>query len=569
MKGFSNDSKPTKRKNAKKIKLSIEEAVKKATILQKNGSLREASLIYEKLLSINCKDSNFLSNYAVLLKNRGEYKKAKDLITEAIQIYPRNSNNYSNLSLIFFKELKFKDALEAIKKALVLEPNNHSYLFNSGLFLFQLGRLESAKSVFEKVIKISPSYHKGYGELAITYFELGEFDYAEKYIRKAIELDSSNRNYFSNLASILTSKGDLDQAGEIALNTISNRFLNAKPLFILSNSNKHNNNEIYLQQLFCEKYEESLLDIDKVDLFFARANILHKQHKFNDSAYYLSKANNLKLSIFPSDAAKYVRVVNKILNFSSKIECMLDKTLQDSSIFIVGMPRSGSTLTESIISMNKMVIDLGESRFLEQAFIESKVTEEINNASKIRDLYYKKINTNTNINTSKNFITTDKQLYNFAYISVIISQFPNAKIIHCIRNPLDNILSMYRAHFARESRYSSSLIDASKIYILHDKVINNYKSKYKNNIYTLNYDFLVQSPNIEIRKLIAWLGWEWNDCYLNPHLNKRSVSTASNIQVRSPINNKSIGGWKNYKKLLKPAIDEFLKLDKYKYLGAE
>ena len=82
-----------------------------------------------------------------------------------------------------------------------------------------------------------------------------------------------------------------------------------------------------------------------------------------------------------------------------------------------------------------------------------------------------------------------------------------------------------------------------------------YKNRFRSQIYDLNYDSLVTDTNKEIKSLISWLGWKWENTYLSPHLNTRSVSTASNIQVRSPINNKSVGGWRNYRTMLKPAID--------------
>ena len=93
-----------------------------------------------------------------------------------------------------------------------------------------------------------------------------------------------------------------------------------------------------------------------------------------------------------------------------------------------------------------------------------------------------------------------------------------------------------------------------------------YKKEFRSFIYDLNYDELVTNPVKEIKSLIRWLKWEWNDKYLSPHLNQRSVFTRSNVEIRSPINSKSVGGWKNYKDMLKPAIAILTKKDKYKYL---
>ena len=93
-----------------------------------------------------------------------------------------------------------------------------------------------------------------------------------------------------------------------------------------------------------------------------------------------------------------------------------------------------------------------------------------------------------------------------------------------------------------------------------------YKKEFKDQIYELNYDELVTHPKEEIKSLISWLGWRWNDLYLSPHLNNRKVSTRSNVQVRSPINTKSLGGWKNYKEMLRPAMEIITQKDTYKDL---
>ena len=102
--------------------------------------------------------------------------------------------------------------------------------------------------------------------------------------------------------------------------------------------------------------------------------------------------------------------------------------------------------------------------------------------------------------------------------------------------------------------------------LVKEEIMEIYKKEFKNKIYALNYDELVTHPSEEIKSLIHWLGWNWNDLYLSPHLNNRKVSTRSNVQVRSPINTKSLGGWKNYKEMLRPAMEIITKKNKYKDL---
>ena len=162
--------------------------------------------------------------------------------------------------------------------------------------------------------------------------------------------------------------------------------------------------------------------------------------------------------------------------------------------------------------------------------------------------------------------TTNKWLFNYQYAGIIAKTIPNAKIIHCYRNPLDNILSIYRAHFATGNNFSSSLVDSAAVYSDQEEIMKIYKKEFKNHIYDLNYDKLVTDPSEEIKSLIRWLGWKWDDLYLSPHLNERKISTRSNVQVRSPINTKSIGGWKNYKEMLRPAMEIITQNNKYQNL---
>ena len=129
-----------------------------------------------------------------------------------------------------------------------------------------------------------------------------------------------------------------------------------------------------------------------------------------------------------------------------------------------------------------------------------------------------------------------------------------------MRNPLDNILSIYRANFLNQS-FSFSLPDISNLYLHYFETIEEYKIKYNKTIYNYKYEDLIKNPNNVIPEIINWLGWDWNDVYLSPHENKRNVFTASSAQIRKKFYSSSIGVWKKYKKLLEPAID-IIKTDK-------
>ena len=174
----------------------------------------------------------------------------------------------------------------------------------------------------------------------------------------------------------------------------------------------------------------------------------------------------------------------------------------------------------------------------------------------VYELYQKKVT-----NQFKNsLIYTDKNLFNYMYCPIIFNYFPKAKIINCMRNPLDNILSIYRANFLNQP-FSSSLRDISNLYINYFETMEEYKIKFSENIFDYNYEDLIKKPNDMIPEIIRWLNWDWNEKYLKPHENKRNVFTASSAQIREKFYSSSVGIWKEYKKLLGPAI-EIIKTNK-------
>ena len=150
--------------------------------------------------------------------------------------------------------------------------------------------------------------------------------------------------------------------------------------------------------------------------------------------------------------------------------------------------------------------------------------------------------------------TTDKNLYNFIRVGIIASYMPSAKIIHCRRNPMDNILSMYRSNLMAGNNYTANLEDSAKVLVAQEQAMQIQKNRYPEKIFTFDYDQFVNAPEVNLRKLLRWLDIDFDDNYLHPEKSTRSVNTASVMQARKAISNKSVGGWKNYETLLKPAF---------------
>ena len=493
MKGFG-EKRPKKKKKLQTInnKINLDQLIKKAFDLQRQGNKIEAGKYYLYLIKNGIEDYRVFSNYGTFLKEEGKHKEAEINLRKAIILNPEYANAYYNLAGIFIDKKDFQQAEIYLKQAIKHKPNFAIAHYNLGFMLKDLGRLQEAELYTQNALEIYPHFSDAY----------------------------------------------------YSLSTINNK----------------NQNHKWEEKLFSKDLLKNQRSRDLVNIFFARANILHRKNEYRESAKNLITANNLKLKMQKSDANFLIKKTNELKKSLSNLQNNSPKSSNDPiSIFIVGLPRSGSTLIESIISLNSQVTDLGEVNIFEDSYKEYIETSQKLNLGEIYKKNIKRINKQATI-------TTNKWLFNYQYAGIIASLIPNARIIHCYRNPLDNILSIYRAHFFNSITFSSSLVDCAEVYSDQKKIMKIYKNKFKNQIYELNYDKLVKNPIKEIKSLIYWLKWDWNELYLSPHLNKRQISTRSNVEVRSPINSKSVGGWKNYKEMLKPAMEIITKDKEHKDL---
>tara|TARA_Y100001968_G_scaffold24257_1_gene19006 strand:- start:3998 stop:5833 length:1836 start_codon:yes stop_codon:yes gene_type:complete len=568
------------------ILLSPQEIFQKAYDFHVNGKLKEAENYYQFLVnsgfcdpslftnfSLICKANNNL-NYAIYLCKRsiklfpdhaesycnlgGIYRdlnrleEAKILLIRAIEISPDLAESYYNLSNVYYQQGSLDKAEISARKAIALKPNYAEAYSNLGLILFDLDKLNEAEILLRRSIQIKPNFFQSYSNLGNVLRSLGKLKEAESAYLKAIKIEPNCSNVYYNLGSILKDLGRLEEAKNYYIKSIKIDKNLIKSYYAMSTLSIEPVCNKLFDYIFSKKILLEVNTSQKIDIYFARANIFHKKKNYEDSSICLEKANKLKLDLNKSNLNQLIKKSKQCLLIS---ETMNDVNREDLTsplqIFIVGMPRCGSTLVESIISMNSNIIDLGELNIFEKIYLEWTKHPKDAPGINLSDLYYKKIVDLIGISS----ITTNKWLFNYQYAGIIASQISNAKIIHCFRNPLDNILSIYRAHFAHNNYYSSCLSDCAELYLDHENIMSEYKNKYRSNIYDLNYDLLVSKPDLEIPKLIHWLGLDWDDIYLSPHLNSRNVSTASNVQVRFPITSSSLGGWKNYRKMLTPAIN--------------
>ena len=560
MKDFG-DLYKSEKKKIKNPKSSKEEIINQAIKFHSKGNIAAATKYYQQLINQGCIDHRIFCNYGLILKGLGDLQEAEIYLRKAIKLQPDSAEACDNLGMILRDIRKIDEAEMYLRKAIKLKPDFAEAFNNLGIILRDIGKIDEAEIYLRKAIKLKPHFAKAHLNLGMISKDLGKLLEAELSTRNAIKLKPDFAEAHLNLGNIFRDIGNLKEAEISTRKAIEFNPNLAKAHYSLSLIKLSDDHKIWQDQLFSENILNNKSQDDKIDIYFARSNFLHKEKNYEESSKYLQLANNLKLDLNQSCSEAMINKSSKLKLESEKKEINKKRPKNFSeSIFIVGMPRSGSTLLESILSMNNEVYDLGEINILEESFLEYEKT--IKDIS-LADLYEEKVKNKTAMN-----ITTNKWLYNYQYAGIIAGQIPNAKIIHCFRNPLDNILSIYRAHFNKGNEYSSSLVDCARVYLDQEEIMKKYKKRFRSKIYDLNYNLLVSNPKKEIKSLISWLGWKWQDSFLSPELNTRSVSTASSVQVRFPINSKSIDAWKNYKEMLKPAIKILTKTNKHKDINS-
>jgi len=240
-------------------------------------------------------------------------------------------------------------------------------------------------------------------------------------------------------------------------------------------------------------------------------------------------------------------------------EKIITKKDSKNLIFIMGMPRSGTTLVEQIISSHPNVYGSGELNFLSRIiyknfFQEDKLSfkdkfNEFTGAdlSLISKQYFDFIQ---NFNSNKNYIT-DKALFNFQWIGFIKILFPDAKIINCTREPKDNCLSIYKNLFENEGHWCYNKPELVECYKLYVDLMNFWNKKMPGEIYNIKYEELIENPNSKIRELVDAAGLNWDEKCLKFNENKNAIKTLSVNQARKKIYTSSISLYEKYKPYLK------------------
>ena len=500
------------------------------------------------------------------------------------------------LLLSLFKTNKHIQA-EILSRKLISNYPKNVFLYNLlGLSLIKQKKINSAIKCYEEAINISSNYAPLYDNLGTAHKLTKNYLKAEYYYKKSIELDgkaAEPQNNLGNLYLLLNKNQEAINCYENAININPKSFLshyNLGNIFkntgMFNKAKKHFYEAIKINMFFFAahralseliKYKKNddhykiLKKIyknkknnhnDKTELVFALGKASEDIDNYDDAFFYYSEANKLRKKKIKFSINKEKIIFNRIKNVFNKDILYRNENSSNkdtTAIFILGMPRSGTTLIEQILSSHPKVFGGDELVFIpdliskytniqnNKLFIESLVKFDKSKLTKIGEDYVKAIKELSN-NSEK---VTDKLPVNFKWIGFIKLILPNAKIIHCVRNSRDNCLSIFKNFFINpELNFAYDLNDLTLYYNCYLDLMKFWKKNLPGFIIDIKYEKLVTNPVDEIRKLINNCNLEWNDSCLKHYNNKRIIKTASDTQARKKIYKDSINSWKNYKKQL-------------------
>ena len=467
-----------------------------------------------------------------------------------------------NLGVAYQKTNQLDSAAQYYELAISAQhayPTAHN---NLGIIYLTKGLVDQAVKCFEWAIAYSPNYAEAHNNLGSAFQELKQFENAKKEFEKAVYINANYAQAFHNLGILceiinLPKEAIIHYEKSIEINPeFAEAYRN------LSKIKKYKKKDPQIPQILSLYSSDKINLADKARLGFALAYINEDLGNNDEYFKYLNEGNRLRkdeINYSFEDSKNFHSIITNLFESDQPIiKKPSKKTLDIKPIFIVGMPRSGTTLVEQIISSHNAVHGAGEllnfrnilTPILDNHLNENRKSFLTEDFISIREEY---INSLISLKTEEKIIT-DKMPMNFRLLGFILSAIPEAKVVHVKRDPMATCWSNYNHYFTAGNGFSFDQKDLAEFYNLYLEIMDLWHELFPNKIYDLCYEDLTTNQEEETRNLLEYCDLAWDKKCLDFHKNKRGVLTASSAQVRKKIYQGSSEAWKEYEKYLKPMI---------------
>src|SRR5579884_2266014 len=576
--------------------------------LMQQGKLAQAIEQFQAALMVRPNFAIVHSNLANALRAQGEVDSAIQHYRKAIECDPNLASAHAHLGQLLCERHELPEALEHCQKVIELRPGFAAAHFNLGNVFIMMGNLDEARRHYVEAVRLNPSFTAAHSNLGNVLSMMGNLDEARQHCVEALRLNPSLAEAHCNLGKVLSMMGNLDEARQHFVEA-----LRLNPSFVEVHNNlgslrvklndlkgaeesfraalHYDPNGVGAWERLATWLRSTLSDDDleamrrlvakpalpkdsRARLHFGLAQVFDARKQYAEAAEHLLHANALTLEVWRErgesyDPAKHSRFVNDMIAtctpaFFHRLRGLgLDSELP---IFIVGLPRSGTTLIEQILASHSQVFGGGELPFTGDDYkslpevMRSVELEKPSSGDRamaclsrldseaIHTVAQRHLDRLRALHPTAQRIT-DKMPENYMFLGLLAVLFPKAKFIHCRRDVRDIAVSCWMTNF-RRTRWTNDPDHIASRFCEYQRLMDHWRSTLPVPLLHIDYEETVGDLESVARKLVSWCGLEWEPACLEFHRTQRAIHTASVTQVRQPIYTRSVGRWKNYEPAL-------------------
>jgi tetratricopeptide (TPR) repeat protein len=489
------------------------------------------------------------------LVHAGEFDQGARLLRQRLEEAPSDADALELLGEVMLKRRQWQEGEAAFAQALFIRPDSSGAQFGRGFALRRLGRVAEAIACFEKALHERADSTACLAELGAACLELGDNTRAESVLRVALQRRPDAVDVLHVAARMHMAQGDRAAAVECLQRLLATQPLHAAGQYLLARLEPGQAN-LPLERLQKALESDIQSPAERRDLAFAVALRLEHAGRFEAALEAYQAGNDAQLQVAREAGATYdparreqeIELLTRLYSPGNLRAWQPCETRAERLIFVVGMPRSGTTLTEQLLASHRAVHGAGERPELavaRRSFERLAIAESGRFLTRLPRHLLRRIGDEyvdaLRKSSPPGAVLVDKNPHNFENIGLIRVLFPHARIIHCERDPLDTCLSNFCQVFSVHHSYKSRFADLAHYYGQYRRLMRHWQATCANAIHALRYESLVAAPERELRALLEFCGLEWDPACLDFHLNTRPVNTPSQLQVRQPLYATSLG----------------------------
>ncbi|WP_371170975.1 tetratricopeptide repeat-containing sulfotransferase family protein [Aliiroseovarius sp. 2305UL8-7] len=536
-----------------------------AAALAALGRAKDAETAYHAALRIDPNYGEAVAQYGQFLLAHGRRAEAKPHLLRARQLIPRSPVVLGNLGKLYHEIGAPRDAVECFDLLLEQDPNNQLALLTRAQAHITLENAEEALTDLERLQKLHPPTGETLALGAVALKLRGDLDGARARIDAALKADPKSLRVITIAANILQQEGAMDAADEVLRAALARGVRSGAIYRMIAQGKKLAADDPVVLEMQKLWERDDLPDEGRMDLGYGLLKVMEDNGDYDLAWQYLSRANQIMTSLHPHDRHKAQGDFDRLTAFLEGFDAGRIGTVgyQDNqTIFITGLPRSGTTLVEQILASHSTVTGGDELGILHPLAFDA-VAQTDRTGGKVTDMTDDQLSAigrdyqaaiDRRVPGADRI--TDKTISTYQMAPLAWLALPNAKIVALRRDPRDNLWSMFKNRFVSGLHlYTYSQSDLVDTYRLYTEYLALWRQMAPDRIYEIEYEALVSNPEEETRKLLEFCNLEWEDACLDFHKTERDVKTLSLAQVRQPLYNSSIGKWRRYAPQLSEMTD--------------